>query len=162
MGKHRPHSSVIAEDTSHLTTSDYLGVFRRLSRRDLGSSVKPSASAHQTGLIRAAHLAGAEALDGVQRKFKGDSTLQKPKRKNSSEAIASVMSDDIKRSPQRCTRCLNLIVINRSSCSFALVQMATAGRRALGELQWESKGEEEMAEDDGERERERETTGAAV
>lgn len=47
--------------------------------RDLGSSVKPAASAHQTGLIRAAHLAGAEALDRVQPKFKGDSVLQKPK-----------------------------------------------------------------------------------
>lgn len=30
--------------------------------RDLGSSAKPAASAHQTVLIRAAHLAGAEAF----------------------------------------------------------------------------------------------------
>lgn len=58
--------------------------------RDLGSSVKPAASAHQTVLIRAAHLAGAEALDRVQLKFKRDSVLQKRKKINSSRYWASL------------------------------------------------------------------------
>ena len=74
---------ILYKKTSHnLCLSSLSSPFNVL--RDLGSSVKPAASALQTELIRAAHLAGAEALDRVQQKFKGDSVLQKPKRKNSS------------------------------------------------------------------------------
>lgn len=62
--------------SSNLFLSSPLNVLR-----DLGSSVKPTASAHQTDLIRAAHLAGAEALDRVQSKFKGDSVTKTRKEK---------------------------------------------------------------------------------
>lgn len=53
-------------------------------QRDLGSAVKPAACAHQTQLIRAAHLAGADAVDRVQPQFNADAALRKPTTKNSS------------------------------------------------------------------------------
>lgn len=63
-------------------TSSNLFLSTRDVLRELGSSAKPAASTHQTELIRAAHLAGAQALDGVQLQF-NQSPLQKLKRKNS-------------------------------------------------------------------------------
>lgn len=50
-------------------TSSNLFLSTRDVLRELGSSAKPAASTHQTELIRAAHLAGAQALDGVQLQF---------------------------------------------------------------------------------------------
>lgn len=47
--------------------------------RDLGSSVKPAASAHQTELIRAAHLAGAVALDWGAAEVQGRLSVTKTK-----------------------------------------------------------------------------------
>lgn len=47
--------------------------------RDLGSTAKLAASAHQTELIRAAHLAGPGASDRVQLQFRAESESKQGK-----------------------------------------------------------------------------------